>query len=182
MKLNIKLVSLLLVLFYISLSFVSAADNVNETITLDDNNDIIHTNLKTFDDFQKEIENAKSGDTISLNTNYDYNNGFKKEGILIDKSLTINGNANTFDGKNTVRIFNVTADNVIFNNVNFINGYVEFIDENCTDNAGAIFCTGSNLILNNCTFKNNLAGCNGGGAVYIENNNAIIKNCILEGL
>lgn len=180
MKFNIKLVSLLLVLFFISISFVSAADNLNETVSLDNNNDIIKINSKTFDDIQNEIKNAKSGDTISLNTNYDYNNDFKKEGILIDKSLTINGNGNTFDGKNTARIFNVTADNVVFNNVNFINGYVPFIDENCTDNAGAIFCTGSSLTINNCTFKNNLAGCNGGGAVYIENNNSIIKNCIFE--
>ena len=149
---------LMLILFFISLSFVSASDN-NQTIGMIDNEEL-STSPATFTDFSDEIQ--KAGDTINLKTDYTYNSDFNKNGIVINKSMTIEGNGKTFDGNNNARIFNITADNVVINNVNFINGFVKSSGEKPNSGA-AIHCTGSNLIINNCTFINNNGGNNGGG-------------------
>jgi hypothetical protein len=45
----------------------------------------------------------------SDNKNYEYDNGFSVDGIIIDKPLTINGNGNVLYAKNLSRIFQITA-------------------------------------------------------------------------
>lgn len=171
MKFNKKFCLLILILFFVSLSFASAvSDNQTDELI---SNDGLSVDAATFENFSDEVQTA--GDTIDLKTDYVYNDNFTVDGIVIDKPITINGNGKTFDGKNSARIFNITADNVVINNVNFVNGFVP-VNESSPDNGAAIYCTGANLIINNCTFTNNQAGCYGGGAVFIGNDGSQITD------
>ena len=78
---------------------------------------------------------GKNG-TIVLDRDYKFYEEFDSEfigGIVINKNITIDGNGHTIDGLNLARVFNVTANNVTFKNINFVN---------CTGNgndAGAIW-------------------------------------------
>ena len=168
----------------ITLSVVSAADNAtNDVISLEESKDIISIEKTqpigqseesklmdpdngTFTDLQRKIDSANASSTITLENNYTYDDGFNKEGILISKEITIDGNGNTIDGKEKSRIFNVTSPGVVFKNIIFTNAHAE-------GNGGAI--SGSSTAIN-CTFKENYA--NGdGGAIY----NANAKDCTFTG-
>ena len=86
MNFNKKFCLLMLILFFISLSFVSATSDNNQTIGAIDNEGLSATSA-TFSDFQTDIETA--GDTIDLTTDYTYDTGFDKAGIVINKTITI---------------------------------------------------------------------------------------------
>lgn len=189
MKLNLKLISLLLILFFVTISFVSASE-IDE-LEINDNNNVrvndmstenIGANLiqekeplsaansKTFKDLNSEISKAEAGDTIVLDSDYVYNSGFTNNGITINKKLTIDGNGYTLDAKKSGRIFSITADNVILKNIIFVNGYK-------SDGAGAISCSiASKLTISNCTFKNNAADAIA-GAVFLKNNGHKVIGC-----
>ena len=47
----------------------------------------------------------------------------QNSGIVINKALIINGNNFTIDSSNNARAFQVSASNVVINNLNFVNGY-----------------------------------------------------------
>lgn len=140
-------------------------------------NEANSTKPKTFTELEKIINSSKSGDTINLDYDYEYNDGFSKKGITFDKTLTINGNGHTLDGKNTGRMFVITGKNVVLKNIIFKNGY-------SSESMGAIYCRGDKFTLTDCTFINCYA--NGtshldarkvvGGAVYVYANNAHITN------
>ena len=79
----------------------------------------------------------------------------------ITKSITINGNGFTLNALDYSRIFNITADNVVLNNINFINGnasgilngkYADGINK-----GGAIFWAGDNGVINNSAIMYNYA-------------------------
>ena len=117
----------------------------------------------SFKDLNTTI-NGNTNSTIYLSNNYKYNsvsdNNFKN-GILINRKLTIYGNGVTIDGSNLARIFNVTGSdvNVEFHNITFING-------NSSKIAGAIY--GGNAY--NCNFINNTVYNYGyGGAIAYGN-------------
>ena len=149
-------------------------DCSNENLILDEKDDstfIDSTEKTKLSDpntysFTKLNEAINSGNTvINLTDNYKYSDGDEAflYGIVINNSITINGNGITIDGSNTARIFNITADNVIINNIIFTNGKacVGNPDEDAC--GGAILWNGANGILNNSTFNNNTA--EDGGAV-----------------
>ena len=163
-----KLISFLLILFFISISFVSAENNNTQTNEILTDNNNLTTN--SFNALQEEISSSKS--TLELNKDYAYDEGFDKTGIVINKPITLNGNGITLNGKNTARIFNINADNVTINNIRFVNGF-----DNST--GGAILCKGSNLIINNCTFINNEVNFEG-GAIGIYNINSKILNSYFD--
>ena len=156
----------------LSAGVVSADENCTSP---SDNGDItVHGN---FTDLQNIINDAENGSTISLDKNYSFADGDSKEGVIISKSLTINGNGAVLDGKNSSRIFNIvcaneesdddeTAAHLVLKNISFING-----------NAGegaAVSVTKFNrfsdntvfLDIYNCIFANNTAV--NGGAVYVS--------------
>lgn len=189
MKINLKIFSLLLVLLFITVGAVSAASDDNQTIQLNDNemedinsiddvNDIelsISPNAKTFTDLQSIFWATKEGDTITLDSDYIYNEDFRGGrtiGIGVDRaSLTVDGNGHTIDGNKKSRILFVDTNygNLILKNINFINGYNK-------DGSGAILCKGSNLQIINCTFTDNNGGNMIGGAVSVFADNATITN------
>ena len=119
----------------------------------------------TFSDLDTLIQNA--GSELNLSENYTYTGG-DPTSITIDKQITINGNGITIDGKGTSRAFEINFNNVVLNNINFIN---------CNNiNGGAIYWNGAQGTISNCNFTNNTANGNG-GSVYINTNNVLIDNC-----
>lgn len=113
----------------------------------------------TFTALQKKIDNAKDGDTITLDRDYTYDEGFGKRGIQIKKDLTINGNGHTLNGLSQSRIilvkFGLIENNkVVLDNIKFINGNTNLY-------GGAIFNYGE-LTVKNCVFTNNYAKYCGG--------------------
>ena len=120
----------------------------------------------TFTALQDKISNAAEGATIELENDY-ANDGVLSDGILISKSITINGNGYTIDAQHKSRIFNVTANNVILNDIKFINGNASY--------GGAIFTEGDNLTISESIFINNTA--DWGGANYFRKK---ISNMFIE--
>ncbi len=179
---NMLIVSLILLTICVSLGGVSASD-VNTDLSYIDgsatigvanvdigSNDISSENNnesdldKTFDDIQKMIDNAEEKDIIKLNGNY-YGNG---KFININKSLTIDGNGATLDGKNITQFFYINGNNIILKNINFINCPVSSIETF----QGSIYWGGSKCTIDNCTFSNIATS-----AIYGDMINANISNC-----
>ncbi|ADC47350.1 adhesin-like protein [Methanobrevibacter ruminantium M1] len=106
----------------------------------------------TFTSLQSLFNRAAANSTISLTRDYVYDDGFDIKGIVINKDLTINGNAHTLDALGKSRIFYVNNSTVKFNNILFANGNATL--------GGAIY-NGSAV---NCLFINNTA--QDGGAIY----------------
>ena len=108
------------------------------------------------------IANLK-GNVLNLTHNYqyynDYDSGFINNEITLNKYIVINGNGYTIDAKNKLRIFKITANNVVINNLTFTGGY-------STGNGGALYVTGNYVTLSHTTFKNNKVSNSHGGAIY----------------
>lgn len=129
----------------------------------------------TFSELQSMIYSAPEGSTITLKKDYAYDKASNTTGIIINKSLTINGNGHTLDGLSKSRIFfvmftlNPDAHNkVVLKNMVFKNGYTKYY-------GGAIVNAGD-LTLDKCTFKNNRAKIAAGaicsiGALKCKNSN-----------
>ena len=133
----------------------------------------IITDGTTFWDLNQTINN-NSDSVINLDKNYTFNPEFDSDfisGVNITRALTIKGNGYTVDGLNQAAFFDVIADNVVLNDTVFTNAFV-----NRAIN-GAIFWSGVNGIITNCTFSNNTA--NGrGGAIAFDGDNVTISGCV----
>lgn len=171
----------------------------NESILGTGNIEIGSDDVGTFDDLYDLINNASSGDTITLTKDYicDVNDNYK--GLYINnKNLTINGNGHIIDGQafynnkyisgeyfaNTDGILGIITANVTLKNIIFKNGFAN------GDNdlgGGAIWIEPSNdceINIYNCIFLNNGTAVDG-GAIKIENNysddiSLSIINCLFE--
>jgi len=99
--------------------------------------------------------------------------------ITIDKSLVITGNGiinTTVNGNAAGRIFNVTAGNVVLNDITLTNGLAE--------NGGAIAVTNANLAVNNSTISNSVANGasgSGGGILVGTGANLSVLNTFITG-
>ena len=122
-------------------------------------------NSGTFAELQANITAAKQGSTLTLNKNYEWESGFDIEGIIINKSITIDGNGFKIDAKEKSRIFKITADNVILENIIFTNGKT-------TGNGSAVFFEKSGIVVN-CNFSNIF---NDGGSVFFVGKGEV-TNC-----
>ena len=139
-----------------------AADVISTENVLDDelvgkqnSGDVLSSGTKSFSDLNKLI-NSNKDKHIYLKNDYTFNpktDSKLKQGIKVTRAVTIHGNGHTLDGDGQARIFFVTNDDVVFKNIRFINGNVEYSDK-YEINGGAIFgystCIG-------CTFANNYA-------------------------
>jgi len=206
------LILICLILFFVSVSGVSAAEDVNQTINGDTNNVVSNVDTlsvsatedvnQTIDDdalsakddgtftaLQKKIDNAPYGSTITLENDYNYDEGFTSDGIKIsgDKKLTIDGNGHTIDALESSRIFHVVSeDGAELKNIVFVNGRMsEFME------GGGAIQANYGLIIDNCTFSNCVASNAGyGGAIEagsltvrdsIFNNNKVYMGRISSG-
>ncbi len=199
-----------LIIFTVSVATVSATDDVSQINTSDNNNldnmgdilsisssenEILGADVGTFTQLQEIINGTEAGSNITLNKNYEYDNGFSVDGIIIDKPLTINGNGNVLYAKNLSRIFQITATgNVNLNNITFKNGLhstlnggaiyiantftnstfknLKFIENTAYKNGGALYIKGasSEILFENVIFENNIAQQTDGGAINFNGN------------
>ncbi len=97
----------------------------------------------SFSDLQSKV---RSSSKINLDSDVTFKSGDSKGGIMIAKSVTINGNGHTIDAKGKTRVFKV-AGTLTLTNVNIVNGYM------AGENGGAILNSGT-LKLTKCNFKN----------------------------
>ena len=144
------MISLILLVLFISMSAVSADGNL--------------TALET------QIE--ESTDSIELTQDYAYSptdDGNYTIGTFVNKTnFVINGNGHTIDGKNQSRLFRILNTNVTINNLIIQNGL-------SSDYGGGIFSSGNGLVLNNVTFINNVANTRGGALTSVKD--TAINNC-----
>ena len=122
----------------------------------------LELNKKTgsLSDLKNLIE--KSTGAVILSKNYTYNESSDSgltEGIIIDKSLTVDGNGFTMDCGGKTRAFIINADNTTIQNLKIINGHHD-------EKGGAIYWNASNGRINNSILENNTAL--KGGAIYQE--------------
>ena len=129
-----KKIMILSILFVtlLTVSAVSAADNTtsdivgieettDEVVSIENDEEILEeNNVGTFTDLAEEIANAQ--DELNLTRNYTYDREIDQgyySGIKIDKSIVINGNGFTINGKHEESgLFNITGSNVVLKNNN----------------------------------------------------------------
>ena len=180
---------------YPGLATVSAkAEDAQTDITID-------IDGLSFWDLNKTI-NDNNDTEIILNQSYSYNPEIDSDfihGIIINRTVRINGNNNTINGLGIARIFHILADNVIINNITFTNAKANgandkdkcggailwngangtisrsmFINNNAYEDGGAILWNGTNGTIINSTFNNNTATAYGG------HRNRIWRSCHME--
>ena len=146
---------LILILGFLVISTVSASDVAGDAnTTYPAEQDVVQSNVSSFDDLSAKINETPENGILVLDCDYEYRNGSNK-GIMISKSITIDGAGHTLDGKKASRMFNVTADNVTLKNINFVNGnaYGRYFSNSA--GGGAIYWNGANGAVENCNFTNN---------------------------
>ena len=172
MKLKKFLFIICFLMTILLLSTVSASDNSiadilnvdeeslnpdsDELISVDESQTTKETQeIGSFEDLEKEINNTQ--DVLVLNKSYSHS-GNSTSGILINKTITIDGNGFTLNANNLSRVFNIVADNVVLKNIVFINGKnIAQSNDLINNGGGAIYWQGSNGTLINCAFKDNVA-------------------------
>ena len=145
---------LIFIIFLFSILAVSAEEIENNTIVEDKLESI------SFNELQDEIDSIEDGGILDLTENYE-SESFQR--IIINKSLTINGNGHIIDGLNHSGIFEISNSNVVLKNINFINGAPK-------DDSFAIDLNNADVKIINCTFKHNL------GAISSIDSNLNISN------
>ena len=157
----------------ISVGDVASTDEVNilHGDTTENNAEIIsfQANEGNFTELKQKIYDAGVGDTISLDKNYKYlDSDDMCDGVVIDKTLTVDGQGHTIDGSRLARAFYVSADNVIIKNINFIDCAAE--------SGGAIYWFGADGSVSGCS----LADCSAlfGGAIdWYNKTNGNVSYC-----
>ena len=134
--------------------------NIDENQAIGEKNPINEEDNGTFTALQQKINNAGDNSTIIFANNYTYDNGFTANGILINKSLTIDGKGYTINASHQSRIFNIVAANVTLKNITFING-------NASCGGAIIWNHADNGKITDCLFENNEA--QDGGAIFWDN-------------
>ena len=195
---------------------VSTSDNIiNDVVSVDEETDFVQSNYKnqsvddgclstneenklstipgTFTDLVNDIANA--GGELNLTKHYVYNkndidylNSYDyKNGIIIDKEITINGNGFSISGENTARAFIISSNNVILNNISFTN--CSRIVSTSSSYGAAICWNGGDGKLNNCSFNDcnmilsasySYAPSIYGGAVYWNGTNGVMNDCLFN--
>ena len=135
---NKKIICLLLIVFFLSITIVSAEDNQTDTLADDLQVD------KNFSEIRASISSASAGDTIVFDGNYS------------DDDLFISEKTLNFEGKNNAKIDGMnTSSNIIYIGSSNVN-----IKDICFTNSGstAMYVHNSNVTLTNCTFIGNNGG------------------------
>lgn len=157
-------------MIFVSMSSICAKDNSTLDNIADSNIDesSLTASSKNFSQLNELINSGNS--TINLDSDYKYVSGdsVSSNGITINRALTINGNGHTIDGSELVRIFSVSASNVVLKNIKFTNA--------SAGNGAVIYVTGNNFTVENSTFVNNKATGNG-AAIYSTADNTNIVDC-----
>lgn len=129
---------------------VSAADSIDSNLT-DDYDD---AQVNTFSHLSRMINDTPENQTLTLKGDYKYVDE-DIHGIVISKPITIDGAGHTLDANHSSRIFNITADNVVLRNINFVNGNTLGNYFTSDVGGGAIYWSGNDGKIECCNFTNN---------------------------
>jgi len=125
----------------------------------------------SFTDLYNLISSSSSS-IIDLEKNYVYDpikDSDLANGIIISKDITINGNNHYIDADyNPVRIFTTNV-NIVLNNLTFKNSRL--------NSSGNAILANNAISINYCTFDNNWASGQIGGAVNLNGGNSYVKYC-----
>ena len=196
---KIFILSLLLILF-LSVSSISAADNsddivsninqndeslqaveANDNILVDSSDsDIIGISdedvLSDGNTATMSITDLKDKITSSSNIVLDKDVAYNSKvdsigGIAIGKDVTINGKGHTIDGKSKTRIFQVgTGNTLTLKNINFVNGYMA--------GDGGIVLSSGKIIISNCNFTTcKVSGSKASGGAIAGSGAGTISKC-----
>lgn len=150
-----------------------AAENDDDVLS-GEGNEALLDSPGTFTDLNSSLSGQSN---VKLNKSYIYtpgiDDGFSGDfsGILLDDTITIDGDGHTIDGGNAVRAFVVKEHNVIFKNINFKNCHAIYLG------GGALWWEyGDNGTVINCTFDNCSSGTDG-GAVSMASLNGNMEDC-----
>ena len=137
------------------------------------NDNVVLKNVTlSFTDLDHLINNQTNTPNVDLEFNYFYFNDYDGafvDGVIINRTLIIEGNGFTLDGNNSARVFNISS-SVELRDLIIVNGNHTL--------GGAIYSTGD-LKLNNVTFKNNRAV--KGSAIYVVKSNNTWNDLTFEG-
>jgi hypothetical protein len=144
----------MLILAFFLVSSVAAGELGDDNLTDTGGFDEIEFQNHTFEDLSQKISDTPENQTLTLTDDYRYSGG-DIHGIVISKPITIDGAGHTIDANHSSRIFNITADNVVLRNINFVNGNAlgRYFDSNV--GGGAIYWTGANGHISDCNFTAN---------------------------
>ncbi|MBR0059452.1 MAG: hypothetical protein IJP99_09010, partial [Methanobrevibacter sp.] len=120
-------------------------------------------------------DNVANGEyDIYLDRNYTYTIGLDTGMIHIyDDNVTIHGNGHTINGLSKSRIFDVQANNITMEDINFINGLRAIGGGSSSTITSTSLFSGINIF--NCNFTNNHQQYDGAVLLYIDN--VVVENC-----
>ena len=138
--------------------FVQYKDNIYESnviqfsFTVDTSKE-----SNSFNAIQDLVDSSSNKSTIFLDRDYVYDEYFDDgdNGVIIYKQITINGNGHVIDGLNKATGFLVASNNVVLNDIVFVNMFGR--------NGGGVNVMAQNVTFNNCIFINSSADQYGGG-------------------
>ena len=150
---------------FLSMSFISANENITKNISQNQDNKIVdYSQNKSFKDLDNEINNDLNKTEIILKDNYVNRDEVPSiepchtNAIYINHSVTIDGQGYVIDANYSSRIFHINANDVLLKNIIFKNSI--------SNDTGAIYCNGTNITIINCTFIDNILY----NKEYISNN------------
>ena len=150
---------------FLSMSFISANENITKNISQNQDNKIVdYSQNKSFKDLDNEINNDLNKTEIILKDNYVNRDKVPSiepchtNAIYINHSVTIDGQGYVIDANYSSRIFHINANDVLLKNIIFKNSI--------SNDTGAIYCNGTNITIINCTFIDNILY----NKEYISNN------------
>uniref|UniRef100_UPI00388D2012 hypothetical protein n=1 Tax=Methanobrevibacter sp. TaxID=66852 RepID=UPI00388D2012 len=155
------MILVLCIITLLSIQFVSANDNADDITVLgaSEDMDILQapTETKSYTDLNNTI-NGNLDNEISLEYNYNYQNGDPRTGINITRNLVINGNGAVIDGASLSSLFNISS-GVTVTLKNLTITHAAGISDDGQEWYRAI-TAGSETSLNivDCTFDSNQAG------------------------
>ena len=141
-----------------------------KAVSINDDESILKENYSetSFSALNKTINEATDLEIV-LDNDYTYNGSSDselKDGIVINRSLTINGNGKTINAGGQAGIFNITSGAVvIIKNLNFVNGNA--------NNGGVVYVDNANLTITDSNLSDNKAD-EHGGAIYINDGGTVI--------
>jgi hypothetical protein len=140
---------------------------------------VINTNNSGAGSLRQAVLDVEAGGTILFDADIDGNTIMLSSEIEIDKDITIQGNGDDdtiISGSDETRIFVITDADVTINNITLTDGSAD-------DNGGAIWASGSVLLINNTTISGNEANGSttgqGGGGIFIEDGQLTLNASIV---
>lgn len=163
-----SIILMVLLTFIIAIGAISAtdADLANQTISTNDNTYLEITQEAPSDDsilsaddskgtYKDLNDEIKKGNEISLNKNYTFDKDIDvglENGIIINKTVTINGNGHAINSTNLTKLFDITATgNLTLTNIILLSDYGTYDLFNSNREDAAIRNNGI-VYLNNITF------------------------------